>query len=124
MTSDLQWFRIERRIDVDQIDALRRELGELFEVVSAEHDARVEQRGRPVRQAHGRLPRSWCWFGWFGCVAVPGTNAFPHAGKANRSSRADKPCGAGTTRLNSKSTHHFARPPGNGGRCPPYGTVA
>jgi hypothetical protein len=40
---------VEGRIDVDQIDAAVRELGELFEIIPAVDDAGVEQRRRPIR---------------------------------------------------------------------------
>ena len=38
---------VERRIDVDQINAGIGQLGELFEIVAAVDDARVEQGRRP-----------------------------------------------------------------------------
>ena len=37
--------RIERRVDVDEVDAAIRQLAELFEVVAAVDDARVDKRG-------------------------------------------------------------------------------
>ncbi len=43
---------IEGRVDVDQVDAAVRELGELVEVVAAVDDSGVQQRGRFARGAH------------------------------------------------------------------------
>ena len=36
--------RVERRVDVDQIDARLRQLAELIEIIAAINDARVDQR--------------------------------------------------------------------------------
>ena len=50
-------YVISRQIDVDQVNARIRQLGELFEIVAAVDDARVEQRGASDRVSHdtGRL---------------------------------------------------------------------
>ena len=39
-------IRIERRVDVDQIDAGVRQFGKLFEVVAAVDDAGIDEGGR------------------------------------------------------------------------------
>jgi len=49
---------IERRIDVDQVDAGVGEFGELFEVVAAVDDAGVEQRRRAAGAGNRRGGRS------------------------------------------------------------------
>ena len=38
-------IRVERRVDVDQIDAGVGQLCELFEIVAAVDDARIDKRG-------------------------------------------------------------------------------
>jgi len=44
---------VERRVDVDQVNATIGQLGELFEVVAAVDDARVDERRRPPRWCRG-----------------------------------------------------------------------
>jgi hypothetical protein len=39
-------IRVERRVDVDQIDAAIRQLAQLIEIIAAVDNPRVEQRGR------------------------------------------------------------------------------
>ena len=47
-------IRVERRVDVDEIDARRREFLKLLKAVAAPDDTRVHQRGRFRRRSCGR----------------------------------------------------------------------
>jgi len=54
---------VERRIDVDQIDARVRQLGQLFQIVAAIDDAGVQQRRRPAGLARRGGQRGTLRFG-------------------------------------------------------------